>query len=138
MYLLLLFLIRNINIMSKVNALAPNRCKPLPFTVMTSRQRSCNQRVGCLICSVVRIYEKDGWISGQILDIWNDWQDIQQFYFLYQNKKISFNKQIKARVLQFLVPQQLVGNTSCILITDLQIMHRYMDLWTDIFNYRVE
>ncbi len=32
------------------NALAPkNRCNSLPCTVRTSRQRSCNQRVGCLL-----------------------------------------------------------------------------------------
>ena len=30
------------------NALAPNRRNSLPCTVRTSRQRSCNQRVGCL------------------------------------------------------------------------------------------
>ncbi len=30
----------------------------LPCTVRTYRQRSCNQRVDCLLCSVVKIYER--------------------------------------------------------------------------------
>ncbi len=34
--------------MSMGNALAPNRRKSVQCTVMTSRRRSCNQRVGCL------------------------------------------------------------------------------------------
>ena len=31
------------------NALAQNRCNSLPCTVRISRQRSCNQKVGCLL-----------------------------------------------------------------------------------------
>ncbi len=42
------------------NALAPNRCNSLSCKVRTSRQKLCNQRVGCLLCSVVSIYEWDG------------------------------------------------------------------------------
>ena len=38
----------DINSMSRRNALAQNRHNSLPCTVRTSRQRSCNQRVGCL------------------------------------------------------------------------------------------
>ncbi len=38
-------------------AMSPNRRNSLPCTVMTSRQRSSNQRVGCLLCSVVRTYK---------------------------------------------------------------------------------
>ncbi len=39
---------RNINSMSRGNALAPNRCNSVPYTVRTSRQRLCYERVGCL------------------------------------------------------------------------------------------
>ena len=46
----------DINSMSRENALAQNRLN----TVLTSNQMSCNQRVSCLLCSVVRIYELDG------------------------------------------------------------------------------
>ena len=48
LYLLLLCQMRDINSMSRGNALAPNRHNSVPCTVRTSRQRSCNQRVGCL------------------------------------------------------------------------------------------
>ena len=41
---------------SRGKALAPNRRNVLPCTAKTSRQRSCNQRVGCLLFSLVRIY----------------------------------------------------------------------------------
>ncbi len=51
---------RDINSMSRGNALAPNRRNSAPCTVRTSRQRSFNQRVNCLLCSIVRIYEGDG------------------------------------------------------------------------------
>ena len=44
---------------SRGKALAPNRRNVLPCTAKTSRQRSCNQRVGCLLFSLVRIYEED-------------------------------------------------------------------------------
>ncbi len=44
LYLLLLCQMRDINSMRRGgDALAPNRCNSLPY-----RQRSCNQRVGCL------------------------------------------------------------------------------------------
>ena len=44
--------------MSRRNALTQNRCNSIPCTVKISRQRSCNERVGCLLC---RIYEGDGY-----------------------------------------------------------------------------
>ena len=47
-YLLLLYLMRDIKSMRRGNALSLNRRTSLPCTVRTSRQRSCNQRVGCL------------------------------------------------------------------------------------------
>ena len=37
------------------NALTPNRRNSLPYTVKTSRKGPCNQRVGCLLCSMARI-----------------------------------------------------------------------------------
>ena len=51
------FQIRNIIDMSMGNALAPNRSNSLPCPVWTSRQRSCNQTVGCLLCSMAKIYD---------------------------------------------------------------------------------
>ena len=42
---------------SRRNAFAQNRCKSLPCTVRTSRQRSCIQRVGCLLCSTGMIFD---------------------------------------------------------------------------------
>ncbi len=48
MYLLLLCQICYINSKSRGNALAPNMRNSVLCTVMTFRQRSCNQRVGCL------------------------------------------------------------------------------------------
>ena len=48
---------RDINSMSRGNALAPNRRNSLPCRVRTSRQRSCHESVGCLLYSVVRFYE---------------------------------------------------------------------------------
>ena len=42
--------------LSRGNALAPNRRNSLPCTVRISRQRSCNQRVGCLQCTVPRVW----------------------------------------------------------------------------------
>ncbi len=46
-----------INSTSSGNAYAPNRRNSLTYTVRTSRQRSCNQGVGCLLCSIARIYD---------------------------------------------------------------------------------
>ncbi len=43
------------------NALAPNRCNSLSCIVRTSRQRSCYQRVGCLLCSMARINDIWDW-----------------------------------------------------------------------------
>ncbi len=37
-----------ISIISRGNALAQNRCNSLPCTVRFYRQRSCNERIGCL------------------------------------------------------------------------------------------
>ncbi len=42
---------------SRGNAVAPNRCNSVPCTVRTSRQRSCDRRVGCLLFSMPRIYD---------------------------------------------------------------------------------
>ncbi len=39
------------------NTLAPKKYNLLPCTVRTSRQWSCNQRVGCRLCSMARIYD---------------------------------------------------------------------------------
>ena len=47
----------DINSKSKGNALALNRRNLIPCTVRISR--SCNPMVGCLLCSVVMIYEED-------------------------------------------------------------------------------
>ncbi len=41
--------------------------KSLPCTVRTSLQRTCNQRVGCLLCSVIMIYEMGLWTSARCL-----------------------------------------------------------------------
>ncbi len=46
--------------MIRGNALAPNMCNSIPCTVRTFRQRSCNQTVGSLLCSMVRIFDGDG------------------------------------------------------------------------------
>ena len=48
MYLALRCQMRIINSINRGNALAQNRSNPLACTVGTSRQRSCNQRFGCL------------------------------------------------------------------------------------------
>jgi len=88
--------------MSKGNDLAPNRRISLPCKVWTFIQRSYNQGVGCLLCSLVSIYEGDSLISGQILDIEIIQPDIQQFHLLYK-KKVPFQKQIIAKFLPFLV-----------------------------------
>ncbi len=45
-----------INSTSRVNALAPNRYNSLPCKVRTSKLSSSNKRVGCLLCSMARIY----------------------------------------------------------------------------------
>ena len=55
MNLLLLCQIRDSISMSRGNALAQNRRNSIPCTVRTSRQRACNQRVGCLLCNMARI-----------------------------------------------------------------------------------
>ena len=47
----------DINSMSNGDALAPNSRNSLP--VRTFRQRSCNQRVGYLLCSVAGFYRLD-------------------------------------------------------------------------------
>ncbi len=53
-----------INSMSRGNILAQNIHNPLPYTVKTFRQRSCNPRVGCLPCSMARIYDiRDGYLD---------------------------------------------------------------------------
>ena len=52
---------RYISSMSRGNTLAPNRHNSLSCIVRTSRQGSCNQRVGCLLCSIARFY-----------DLWNE------------------------------------------------------------------
>ena len=49
---------------SRRNALPPNRRNSLPGTVRTSRQRLCNQRVGCLPCSMAMIYGMSVWTSA--------------------------------------------------------------------------
>ena len=62
---------RDINSMSRRNTLqAPNRRNSVPCTVRTSRQRSCNQRVGCLLLYVVvwlrsMIYGMGLWINAR-------------------------------------------------------------------------
>ncbi len=61
LYLLLLCQMRDINRTSRENALSPT------YTVRTSRQRSCNQRVKCVLCSMAMIYDLlDGWIDGSV------------------------------------------------------------------------
>ncbi len=49
----------DINSTSRENNLAQNISNSLQCTVRTSRQRLCNKWVGCLLCNVVRIYERD-------------------------------------------------------------------------------
>ncbi len=51
-YLLLLCQMRDSNSTSRGIALPPNRNNWLPSTVRTSRRKSCNQRVDCLLCSM--------------------------------------------------------------------------------------
>ncbi len=46
-------------------ALALNRPNPLPCTVKTCRQRSYNQRVDCLLCSMAIIYGMGLWTSAR-------------------------------------------------------------------------
>ncbi len=41
------------------NAFVLNRCNSLPYLVRTSRQRLCNPRIGCRLCSIARIFEGD-------------------------------------------------------------------------------
>ncbi len=48
LYLLLLCQMRDINNMSGGNVLVLKKCNSVPYIVRNSRQRSCNQRVGCL------------------------------------------------------------------------------------------
>ena len=55
---MLLCWMHDINDMSMGSALALNRHNSL--TIRSTRQRSCNQWVGCLLCSLVRIQEGDG------------------------------------------------------------------------------
>ncbi len=43
--------------MNRGNVWALNRGKPLPCTVRTSKQRSYNQQVGYMLCSMARINE---------------------------------------------------------------------------------
>ncbi len=47
------------------DALATNRCNSLPCKLRTFRQRSFNQRVGCLLCSMARIYDIWDWSVNQ-------------------------------------------------------------------------
>ncbi len=47
----------DINSTSRGNALALNRHNSLLCLVRTSRQMLCNQRVGCLLRSMARIYD---------------------------------------------------------------------------------
>ena len=67
----------DINSMSRGNALTPNRRNSLPCTALTSRQKSCNQRVCCLLCSIARI--SIGWVFGQAQGalsgplLWSGW-----------------------------------------------------------------
>ncbi len=51
---LLLCQIRNINTTSRGKALTPNMCNSLPCIVRTTGQWPCNERVGCLLCSMAR------------------------------------------------------------------------------------
>ncbi len=48
---------RDINNTNSGNAFALKRRSCLPCTVRPSRQRSCNKRFGCLLCSIARIYD---------------------------------------------------------------------------------
>ncbi len=52
----------DINFMTRGKALAPKQTQLITIycTVRSSRQRPCNQSVGCLLCSVLRIYEGMG------------------------------------------------------------------------------
>ena len=56
---MLLCQMRDINSGVGGKALAQNKRNSLPCTVRTSRQRSCNQRVSCLLYSMARI--NDPW-----------------------------------------------------------------------------
>ena len=49
------------------NALAPNRRNLVPRTVMTFRQGSCNQRVGCLQWLGFRAFGPAKWSSPRLL-----------------------------------------------------------------------
>ncbi len=50
-------MMRDITSISGGNALDPIQEQLITMQVKTFRQRSCNQRVGFLLCGVVRIYE---------------------------------------------------------------------------------
>ena len=73
--------------------LAPNRRNLLPCAVRTSRQRSCNLRVGCLLCSKVKIYEGNGSqdlrkVLGCGVLLWLGWlQTIELQYCNTQQKR---------------------------------------------------
>ena len=46
---------RDIN--SRGECLGPRQVQLITYTVRTFRQRSCNQNVGCLLCSMAGIYD---------------------------------------------------------------------------------
>ena len=79
----------DINSISRGIALAPNWCNSLPCTVKTSRQMSSNQRVGCQLCSVVRIYEVYG--SKDMRKASGYSLIIGKLDFHFVNKKSKFN-----------------------------------------------
>ena len=47
----------------------PHRGHSLPCTVRTSRQSSCNQRVGCLLSSLAMIYGMGLWTSARCMGL---------------------------------------------------------------------
>ncbi len=67
------------------------------YTVRTSRQRSCNQRVGYLLCCVVRISE--GIVHAQVLWAWVICcgQDGSRAQVPHRN--VTYNNNSKSRAL---------------------------------------
>ncbi len=82
MYLLLLCQMRNIDSMKRGNALASNRRNSVPCTVRTSRQRSCNQRVGCLQWLGSRAFGPSKWSGPRLLST-TERKSVKIFFMYY-------------------------------------------------------
>ncbi len=99
----------DINSTSRVDILAQNQRNSLSYTGRTSRHRSCSQKVGCLQCSIARIY--DLWdrslekrnVRGFSPLLWSGWQSSSSTATPHRQLHIQWSIPAKALVYAYLI-----------------------------------